>query len=76
MAPKVRISPSQGWKVQSMPAVPKMNGQAMATSKAMNSALKGSKMIGSPMTDDQIAKRKKTMVSNAASKLMGGLYSK
>lgn len=49
--------------------------------KSMSSAMKNSPMIGSPMkpkkmSKDQIAKRKKTMISNAASKVMGGLYSK
>lgn len=34
---------------------------------------KGKKMKMSP---DQIAKRKKSTISNAAGKLMGGLYSK
>lgn len=29
-----------------------------------------------PMTPDQIAKRKRSTVSNAATKVMGGLYSK
>lgn len=36
----------------------------------------GKKMMGKKMGADQLAKRKRSMVSNAAGKLMGGLYSK
>lgn len=34
------------------------------------------KKMSKKMTPEQIAKRKKSTVSNAASKMMGGLYSK
>lgn len=34
------------------------------------------KKMNKKMTPDQIAKRKKTMMSNVASKVMGGSYSK
>lgn len=54
--------PSLATKMQAnpMPQMPMQAGMAQST----------------PMTPDAVAKRKKTMVSNAASKLMGGLYSK
>lgn len=46
----------------------------------MQRAVKNTKVFGMPqpkkMSKDQVLRRKRSRVSNAAGKLMGGLYSK